>query len=185
MSQSRELGMQPDVVPAVEGGVGVAVVAGHARAQPVRLVGALGLADLGEAHLLDEHVRRDRDDRAAPVDGGVDQRDRRAVAVADEDGLVDLDGAEHGGQHLQRLLVHEARRARARRRVGVAVAEAGERDDARAGRIGQRGREVAPQPDRSEPLVQQHERRSVAWEVEDLEAAAIKLDVTIGSVLEK
>ena len=96
--------------------------------------------------------------------------------MADEDGLVDLEGAEHGGQHLERLLVHEARRARARRRVGVAVAEAGERDDARAGRVGQRRREVAPQPDRSEPFVQQDERRSIAGEVEDLQAAAESID---------
>lgn len=56
------------------------------------------------------------------------------------------------------------------------MAEAGEGDHAHPGRLGQRGRELAPQPNGSEPLVQQHHRRSVAGEVEDLKAAALELD---------
>ena len=47
----------------------------------------------------------------------------------------------------------------AARRVRAAVAEAREGDHAPAGRLAQGLREVAPQPDRAEPLVQEHEAR--------------------------
>jgi hypothetical protein len=56
------------------------------------------------------------------------------------------------------------------------VAEARERDDAGPRRLGQRRRKVAPQPYRSEPFVQQDERRSSAGQIEDLQAAAIDDD---------
>jgi hypothetical protein len=141
----RELGVKPDVVPAVERGVGVTVVAGHALAQSPAFVDAPGRPDLSEAHRLDEHVRRHRDDRAHGMRSGVDERDRGTVAVADEDWPLDLERAEQLGQYLQRLLMHEPRRTRSRRRVRVAVAEARVRHHARSGRLGQVRMELAPQ----------------------------------------
>ena len=174
MVQFGNVGIEPHIVPAEERGVGIAVVARHPLAQIAGLVGVACDADLGEAHLLDEHVRRDRDDRAGWVMGGVDQRDRGAVAVANEDRLVDAKAGEEARQHLERLFVHERRGPRPGRRVRLPVAEARERHRAPAGGGGESLRKAAPQPDRPEPLVQQHERRlvGIAWDVEELERSA-------------
>ena len=53
-----EGGIQPDVAPAAEGGVGVVVVAGHARAQLALLELAARRADRLEVDVLDDDVRR-------------------------------------------------------------------------------------------------------------------------------
>ena len=155
------------------------MVARHALPQPAVLVDVLDRADLREAHRLDEHVRRDGDHRAHRMRGGMDERDRRPVAVTDEDRLFDPERVEEARQQLQRLLVHEARRAWPRRRVGLPVAVARERDDPRACLGGERGRELPPEPDRAEAFVQQHHRGrgGVAREVEHLEATAVQLHV--------
>src|SRR5206468_234666 len=47
-------------------------------------------------------------ERAHRPVGGVDESDRRAVAVPDEDRLVDPNRLQQRGQHVKRLLVHEA-----------------------------------------------------------------------------
>ena len=94
MSQFGNAGIEPHVVPAEERGVGVPVVARQPLAQVAGVVRLAGCADLREADLLDEHVRRDRDDSGNCVMGGVDQRDRRAVAVADQDWLVEVQARE-------------------------------------------------------------------------------------------
>ena len=67
--------------------------------------------------------------------------------------------ASSAGQHVERLLVHEARRARRRPGRRTARGRRASRCSARrpvAAR--QPRREVAPQRDRPEPLVQEHER---------------------------
>ena len=108
-----EVGVKPDVVPAEESRVRVSMVPGHPVAQVGGFVGVAGVANLGQAHVLDEHMRRDRDDRARGVIRGVDQRDRRAVAVADEHRLFQVQAGEQVRQDLERLLVHERRSPRA------------------------------------------------------------------------
>jgi hypothetical protein len=50
--------VQPDVVPAVEGRVGVVVVAGQALAQVGGFVGHAGLSDAGHRQVFDHDVRR-------------------------------------------------------------------------------------------------------------------------------
>ena len=119
---------------------------------------------------LVEEVSRDAGD---VVVGGVDQRDRGAVAVADEDRLGRVELREHLRQHVERLGVEERDGARLGRRLRAAVAEAREGEHAPARRLLQRLGEPAPQADRPEPLVQQDERApiGVAGELEGLEAA--------------
>src|SRR4051812_3517150 len=152
-----EGGIEPDVAPAVERGVRIVVVAGHALAQLPVVVGRAGLADGGHRDLLDDDVRREQRDAGHGVVGSVDERDRAAVAVADEDGLADVELREHLGEDLERLLVEERGRPWAGRRVGAPVPEAGERDYAPARRRVQRPREAAPEPDRPQPLVEEDE----------------------------
>ena len=90
-------------------------------------------------------------------------------------GSVGAELLQRPRQHLERLLVEERGRARARRRVGAAVAEAREREHPPSAHVLQRRREVPPQADRSEPLVEQHERRlvRVALELDRLQAQPV------------
>jgi hypothetical protein len=159
----------------VEGRVGVVVVAGHAVAQLALLELAQRVADRRDHRLLQEDMRRHEDEPADRVAGGVDERDRSSVAVADEQGLGRVELREHRGQDIVGLLVEEGRRARRARRVRPAVAEAREGDHAPPGGLVQRSREVAPQADRAEPLVQEHHGapRAVAPEVGDLDVEPV------------
>src|SRR3954452_19867583 len=77
--------IEPDVAPAVERGVGIVVVARHPLAQLAAVVGVARLPDGGHRDVLDHHVRREECDPSHGVVGGVDERDRAAVAVADEE----------------------------------------------------------------------------------------------------
>ena len=88
---------------------------------------------------------------------GVDEGDRAAVAVPDQDRLRRVQPVEHGGEDVERLLVEEGRGPRGGGRLRPAVAEPRERDEAPAGRLGERVREAAPEADRAEPLVQEDE----------------------------
>ena len=170
-----EGGIQPHVAPPEEGGVGVVVVAGHPRPQLARLELAARGADRLHRDLLDEDVRRQQRQAGDRVAGGVHERDRGAVAVADEHRLGRVERRQQRGQHVLGLLVEEGRRARGARRVRAAVAEAREGDDTPAGRLAQGLREAAPQPHRSEPLVQEHERAAiaVAGQVGDLDVEPV------------
>src|SRR4051794_17546965 len=94
--------------------------------------------------------------------GGMDQGDRRAVAVPDEDRALDGELTQDLREDLAGLLVHEARRARAGRRVGVPVAEAGERHDAAAGAMREIGGERPPEAHGTQALVEEDERRLAA-----------------------
>ena len=172
----RELRIEPHVVPAEERGVGVPVVARHLLAQVAVDVDLARSPDLIDANLLDEHVRRDRHDRGNRVMGGVDQRDRGAVAVADEHRAFYADGCEEVGEHLERLLVHERRGPRRWRPVRLPVPVSRERHRAPAGSRCEPLGKVPPQPDRPEPLVQEHEGRliAIARDIEKLELASRK-----------
>ena len=150
--------VQPDVAPAPERGVDVVVVAGHPLAQAALGVALASDPDLRDRDLLDEHVRREQRDAGHRVLPGVDERDRGAVAVADQDRLGRVELGEHLGQHLERLLVEERRRPGAGRGLRAPVPEARERDHAPTGRLVQPRGEVAPEADRAEPFVQQDER---------------------------
>ena len=139
------------------------MVARHPLVQTLILERVPGLADRVDADLFHEHVWRHQREPGHRMARRVDQRDRGAVAVTHEDRrLFDSCGAEHLGQHVQRLLVHEGGRARPRRRVGLAVPEAGEGQNARARELVQGLGQPAPEAYRTEALVQHHERRRAA-----------------------
>ena len=79
--------------------------------------------------------------------------------MADKHAAPKSDGAQHAGKYLDGLAGHVVQGARQRCRVGLAVARA---------RIGEHAisrpprevlRKVLPQSDRTQPLMQQHERR--------------------------
>src|SRR5215204_4809540 len=153
-----EGGIEPDVAPAVEGGRGIVVVTGHPLAQLPAVEGLTRLADGRDRDVLDHHVRGEQRDARHRVLAGMDERDRTAVTVTDEDGPRGVEPREHLGQDLEGLLVEERRGPGARRRLGAPVAVAGEGEHPPARRRLQGLRELAPQADRSEPLVQEHER---------------------------
>ncbi len=89
--------------------------------------------------------------------------------MADEHRLLDARVLEQPREDVERLLVHEARRAGGVREVGLAVTGAGVDQRAAAGGPCQPVREVAPQRDGPEPFVQEHERGLGALELGDLE----------------
>jgi drug/metabolite transporter (DMT)-like permease len=105
--------MQPDAVPAPERRIGIVVVAGQAFAQVgLQIVDAHPL-DAGDRDVLDEDVRRQHD-RAGDLlreTRREQQRDRRAVAVAEQPGgvarAVDIDRVKERRQHFVRLAVQE------------------------------------------------------------------------------
>ena len=66
-----------------------------------------------DVDVLDEDVRREQGQAGDRVAGGVDERDRGAVAVADEQRLGRVELREQRGQHVLGLLVEEGRGARA------------------------------------------------------------------------
>src|SRR4051794_31237036 len=156
-----EARIEPDVAPAVERRVRIVVMAGHPLAEGPAVIGLARLADGSHRDVLDDHVRREQRDAGHRMVSGVDEGDRAAIAVADEERGGSVELREHLGHDLERLLVEERRGAGERRRVGAPVTEARERDDAPARRSVERPWEAAPEPDRPEPLVQQHERAAV------------------------
>ena len=113
---------------------------------------------------------------ASPFDGvmrGVDERDRGAVAVADEQRRLDAPLREQRGQHVERLLPEEAGRARPRRRAPSGRARGARTAITRRPVASASARrEAAPQPDRAEPFVQQHDRPAGAGPLRDLDHAS-------------
>ena len=187
--------VQPDVIPAPEGRVDVVVVA----RQTLRQVGAeevlaRGL-DAGHRHRLDEQVRRHQHqpgDRRGVACGvvrglvcGMEQRDRGAVAVADQPGRFgDAQCLEQRRQQLVGLTVHvvHAPALVVCARRGPAVAGARIHQAAAAGGIAQLAREVLPQRKRSQALVQEQQQRPAGALrrdpfVLDAHAAAAPVDV--------
>jgi hypothetical protein len=133
IDQARNGGPQPGVVPAEEGRIGVVVVPGQALAQVGVGVGLARLGDAGHRHVLDPDVRRQHHGAGQRLREarGVQQRDRRAVAVAEQPGPVDrgvdAQRAQQRRQHLVRLVVHEVGAPGLARRARRAAAVAGAR----------------------------------------------------------
>ena len=91
-------------------------------------------------------MRRDQDEPAHAMilhAAGIDRRDRRAVAVAEQEAAAKADGVEHARQHLAGFLVHEFGRARHRARRRAAVTGARIDEHAGAGRRGELRRETS------------------------------------------
>ena len=130
----------------------------------VVLVGNASGGDAVDRAVLDEDVRGEQreagDGMAATC---VEQGDRRAVAVADEDRPLDAESLEQRRQHVVGLVVHVADRSRLGYRVAAPVAVAGVDDRspgspvaARTSSGNDRQRSIEP-----EPFVEEHQRRAL------------------------
>ena len=177
--QLRNAGIEPDVAPVVERDVRIVVVTRQSLAQVRRLEAFAGLANRLERHVLDDDVRRHEDETAYRARCRVDQPDRRAVTVSDENGLVRVEQAEDLRKDDERLLVEERRRTRCGRWIRPPMPEPREDDDTARGRALQRFRESPPGADRPEPLVQENEWALVRGpgKLGSLEASAVDLEV--------
>src|SRR5260221_3400436 len=162
--------MKPDVVPAAEGAVDIGVIAREAPPQVGRVISRPRRRDAGGGRVLDEDVRRLEDDgvhRPTPA-AGMDERDRRAVAVADQDRILEAKRRPQLRQRLERLGVHVVDAVGRAERIGAAIAVA-RIDHGRASRrLRQLRREVAPQRHRAQPLMQKEQRRRAAAAVDAL-----------------
>ena len=152
------------------------MVAGHALAQLALLELAARLADRRDGDVLDDHVRRQQ--RDAGRRGGAPAWMSAIEAPSlwpTRIGSRASSCARSAGRTSSASSWKNAGVRGARGRVRAAVAEAREGDHAAPGRLVQRLREPAPQPDRAEPLVQEHERAApaVAGQVGDLDRQSV------------
>src|SRR5690349_1293648 len=141
----------------------VAVIARQLLAQ---VGGGPGLAHANNGLQADRFVDRVRSERhhrtqGRRIGGRVVQRDRSAVAVADQHAILDRERREQLGQHLVGLDLHVFDAGiggpRARLAIGGAVV-----DHAVALQdVAKLLREVAPHLDAAQPLVQEDERRAL------------------------
>ncbi len=157
----QEARVQPDVVPAPEDLIDVAVIAGELAPQVRRPEQMLGPGDAFHRQGFDEHVRR-FEDQAGHVLGvrtGVDERDRTAVAVPDEDRAPYSHLLQHPRQDRQRLTVHVIHvvPGGARIRHSMALARIGE--DTQSGPQRELVGEVLPHGQGAQALVQKHDVR--------------------------
>ena len=141
--------------------LGVAVVAGHPRGQIASLVRVAGCGDPGDRAVLDEHVRSEQNeagDRATCA--GEQQGDRSTIAVADQHRALDPQALEELRQDGVGFVVHVVDQARLvdhrTRPVTVARVDDHRRPTCLASHVvGKR----APEVDRAESLVEEHQRR--------------------------
>jgi len=83
------------------------VVGRHSLSQvPVEVLGA-SCADPGEGDRFDEDVRGDQHDAGHGPGACVDERDRRAIRVADEDRSLGIQLTEHLRQDVERFVGEE------------------------------------------------------------------------------
>ncbi|CFN82134.1 Uncharacterised protein [Bordetella pertussis] len=146
------------------------MVAGQAVAQRGFAVGAQRHRDVGDGNVLDVDVRRGYRDPGHGVraQGGIEQRNAGAVAVAEQDRLVaprvDAQRREQRGQGLRGLLVQvvdgPALIQRTDGRAAVAVARINQ--PAASGRIADAPRPVAPHGQRPQPFVQEYQQGGIA-----------------------
>ena len=156
-----EVGMQPGLVPAAERGIDIGVVGFQPFPQRAGIERFAGAPDFRKPHLFGKKMRRDQNDAANPMildAAGIDRGNRGAIAVAEQKSAAEADRVKHARQHLARFLIHERGRAWQRGAGRVAVTGAGIGKDAGAGGRCDLVRELAPQADAAEPLMQHHDR---------------------------
>ena len=105
--------MEPDVIPTSERRIDIGMVPGQLFSKIGVSVGDFRGGNALNGDVLDKHMRRHEDEARdmAARSAGVDDRDRRTVAMPDEDGLVDAESIEQLRQGDQRLFVHVSHRA--------------------------------------------------------------------------
>ncbi len=139
------------------------MVPGEALFQARRLVIRRDPRDPLDGDGLHEDVRGLEDERAdgRRMGAGVDECDRRAVAVTEKDRVLELEMLEDGREHLEGLLVHVADRPLPAQGVGAAVTRPAVDESAAAGRGCQAIGKIPPHRDAAKALVQENDRGRV------------------------
>ncbi len=135
--------------------------------------------DARYADVLDEHVRRHRHQALQRMTRTrVDERNRCAVAVPDQDRAFYAELAQQFGQGFERLAVHEIDAVRLLQHVGLAMAVARVDDCGQTGGFGDAVGKIAPLADRAQAFVQEHHGRAVGGRADAavFEAAAENID---------
>ena len=148
----------------MEGAVGiVAVIFLQALAQIARGKGLAGPSDGIYADRLVDGVRSQRHHGAQRlgIRCRVVERDRAAVAVADQHTILDAEPAQQARQDVIGFDLHVAHAGIAGPRARAAVAGAVVDDAAAARGVAKLLREVAPHLDATQSLVQEHQRRAL------------------------
>src|SRR5262249_22083219 len=117
--------VEPRPAPAVERIVGVLMPLSQLHTQVGGLISLAHACDRADAKFLHKKVRRQQHQAADPMvlDAAcIDGRDRRPIAVAEQDAALQPNGIEHVRQHVARLLMHEGHTPRHRGWGGAAVA---------------------------------------------------------------
>src|SRR5262245_3201913 len=81
----------------------------EALAQAARAIGAAYVGNARDGHVLDEYMWRleDECDWRRQLGTGVDESDRSTVAVAKQDGSIDVQDLEEPREHFESFAVHE------------------------------------------------------------------------------
>ena len=104
---AAEIRMQPDIVPSPECSRNVAMMARQFFREVRRLKFHLGFGNRCNTEILDKNMRRQKDEPAdAALRASVNNGDRRPIAVADQNGILDLEILQKVGENFQALLVH-------------------------------------------------------------------------------
>src|SRR5579859_1380446 len=100
--------MEPDLVPAPERLRGIAVMAGELFGEISGFKLYLGLGDALDTEVLDENMRSKQHQSAhAVMNPRVDQCDRGAIAVANENWCLQVELGEEFGESFEGFVVHE------------------------------------------------------------------------------
>jgi len=159
---AAEVGMEPDVIPSPEGARGVLMVAG----EPGRKVGSFefdfGRGDAGDGEIFDEDVRRHQYQTAHLVmNACMDEGNGGAVAVADEDGIFDGELPEEIGKRVPGFVMHECDLPSGGENIRIAGTVAGVDCDGAPGGGGDPRREILPERDCAQALVEKDEFRGM------------------------
>src|SRR4029077_5470875 len=109
----------PGAVPALEGVVDLRVPTRQLGAQVTGLVGLARFDNGSDAGIFREKMWRNQSEAANAVilmAAGINRRNGRAIAVANQQATLKADGVEQPRQGLARLVVHVRKRARQRDR---------------------------------------------------------------------
>ncbi len=105
--------MEPDIIPSPKRERRVAMMPGEFFGEIRSLETRASLRDAGNAEIFNENMWGEQHQSAHAVVGScIDKSNGAAIAVADEDGIVDVELREEIGQRVQGLVVHITNGAR-------------------------------------------------------------------------
>lgn len=163
-----EARVEPGAGPFPEETLGVMAVVALEPLPHARMIGCDGCANAGAGDGFDEDMGGFGDDAVNVVAGlgGVEESDRAAVGVADENRRGDVVLAEDLAEHIGFAMeVVEAPGGGEGRRLSMALAVI--EQAAAAGSLAEAGGKIAPQGDATQPMVEKDEGggRACPWDV--------------------